>query len=138
MRPDRGIPLFLAGQYTVLGLGYWEPRLAGCQDEGDISPQRQKLIKRAYSIASPLLDDDGHLVNASELPYLEFYIALVRRSDERPPALTRVLPGVALSLGVWVVMHEDLRSVRVGLRRLVQEWRDGGTRVRVDVDPLEL
>ena len=34
----------------------------------------------------------------------------------------------------WLIQGEDLRSVRVGLRRLVQEWRDGGTRVRVDVD----
>lgn len=38
----------------------------------------------------------------------------------------------------WLVQGADLRTFRVGLRRLVQGWRDGGRRVRVDVDPLEL
>ncbi len=38
----------------------------------------------------------------------------------------------------WLVQGPDLRTVRVGLRGLVQDWRDGGTRVRVDVDPLDL
>jgi primosomal protein N' (replication factor Y) len=38
----------------------------------------------------------------------------------------------------WLVQGSDLRAVRIGLRRLVQSWRDAGYRVRVDVDPLEL
>ncbi|MDH3539784.1 MAG: hypothetical protein OEP52_07310 [Acidimicrobiia bacterium] len=38
----------------------------------------------------------------------------------------------------WLVQGGDLRAVRIGLRRLVQSWRDTGRRVRVDVDPLEL
>jgi primosomal protein N' (replication factor Y) len=38
----------------------------------------------------------------------------------------------------WLVQGQDLRAVRIGLRRLVQSWRDAGRRVRVDVDPLEL
>jgi len=38
----------------------------------------------------------------------------------------------------WMVQGSDLRSFRIGLRRLVQIWRDGGARVRIDVDPLEL
>jgi primosomal protein N' (replication factor Y) len=38
----------------------------------------------------------------------------------------------------WLVQGRDLRAVRIGLRRLVQSWRDAGRRVRVDVDPLEL
>ncbi|MGI9648787.1 MAG: hypothetical protein ACR2OI_09735 [Acidimicrobiia bacterium] len=38
----------------------------------------------------------------------------------------------------WMVQGSDLRPVRIGLRRLVQKWRDGGIRVRIDVDPLEL
>lgn len=38
----------------------------------------------------------------------------------------------------WLVQGRDLRPVRVGLRRLVQDWRDGGTRVRIDADPIDL
>jgi len=38
----------------------------------------------------------------------------------------------------WLVQGSDLRPIRIGLRRLVQSWRDGGTRVRIDVDPAEL
>ena len=38
----------------------------------------------------------------------------------------------------WMVQGSDLRLFRVGLRRLVHGWRDAGTRVRIDVDPLEL
>ena len=38
----------------------------------------------------------------------------------------------------WLVQGSDLRSIRIGLRRLVHDWREAGIRVRVDVDPLEL
>jgi len=38
----------------------------------------------------------------------------------------------------WLVQGSDLRPFRIGLRRLVHRWRDQGTRVRIDVDPLEL
>jgi primosomal protein N' (replication factor Y) len=38
----------------------------------------------------------------------------------------------------WMVQGSDLRSFRIGLRRLVHSWRDAGVRVRIDVDPLEL
>jgi primosomal protein N' len=38
----------------------------------------------------------------------------------------------------WLVQGRDLRPVRVGLRRLVQDWRDAGTRVRIDADPIDL
>ena len=88
VRPDRGIPRFQAGQYTVLGLGYWEPRARDCQVEADIAPLYQKLIKRAYSISCPLLGDEGALVAVNDVDFLEFYIALVRSAAGRPPALT--------------------------------------------------
>ena len=38
----------------------------------------------------------------------------------------------------WLVQGSDLRPFRIGLRRLVHRWRDQGTRVRIDVDPLDL
>jgi ferredoxin--NADP+ reductase len=45
------------------------------------------LIKRAYSISCSLLDSAGKLARVRECPYLEFYVALVRKA-EQPPALT--------------------------------------------------
>lgn len=110
VQPDQGIRPFQPGQYTVLGLGSWEPRCAGVQAECEDAAPR--LIKRAYSISCPLVDDDGHLVRGMELPWYEFYIALVRRkaagdnqqpSAQRPPALTPrlfcKLPGDRLFCG---------------------------------------
>lgn len=38
----------------------------------------------------------------------------------------------------WLVQGDDLRQLKIGLRRLVQEWRDAGRRVRIDVDPVDL
>lgn len=38
----------------------------------------------------------------------------------------------------WLVQGSDLRPIRIGLRRLAQEWRDAGLRVRIDVDPVDL
>jgi len=38
----------------------------------------------------------------------------------------------------WLLQGQDLGRARIGLRRLVQQWRDGGSRVRIDADPLEL
>ncbi len=38
----------------------------------------------------------------------------------------------------WLVQGADLGATRVGLRGLVQRWREGGSRVRIDADPLEL
>lgn len=38
----------------------------------------------------------------------------------------------------WLIQGADLTQVRVGLRRLVQGWREAEIRVRVDVDPLDL
>ncbi|MCD0462641.1 ferredoxin--NADP reductase [Roseiconus lacunae] len=91
IRPDNGVPAFIAGQYVTLGLGYWEPRLSGTQVENVPEKKRHKLIRRAYSISCPLLDDDGQVASIDSLDYLEFYITLVRASsspDQPPPALT--------------------------------------------------
>jgi primosomal protein N' (replication factor Y) len=38
----------------------------------------------------------------------------------------------------WLLQGRDLRGPRVMLRRLVQDWRDAGTRVRIDADPIDL
>ena len=93
--PDQPLEAVKAGQYTQLGLGYWESRAEGCQPEGDITHLFQRVIKRAYSISCPLLDDEGGLLSLAETDFLEFYISLVRRSEAHPPALTPRLFALA-------------------------------------------
>ncbi|TWT90329.1 Ferredoxin--NADP reductase [Pseudobythopirellula maris] len=82
-----------AGQYTTLGMGYWEPRVEGAQAETLNEKMLQKVVKRAYSISSRLLDDDGKVVPAGDEQELEFYVALVLQAD-KPPALTPRLFGL--------------------------------------------
>ena len=85
IRPDQGPIEFQPGQYTVLGLAVWEPRVDGVPGN---PAALSYLVQRAYSISCPLLDEQQRLVTVSELPYLEFYIALVRRPSDNPPMLT--------------------------------------------------
>lgn len=97
--PDQGPMKFQSGQYTLLGLGVWEPRA----DRIPIHEDPSKLVRRAYSISCPMLDEMGELVTATELPYLEFYIALVTRPSDDPPMLTprffALSPGDRVFLG---------------------------------------
>src|SRR4051794_18377457 len=59
VRPDKPRPAHKAGQYTVLGLGYWEPRHPGCQAEELDSLLLPRLARRSYSISCSVLDDEG-------------------------------------------------------------------------------
>lgn len=89
LKPDFPMPAHKPGQYCSLGLGFWEPRTEGCQEETLTAPDHGKVVRRAYSISHPMLDDDGALVDPSTVDYLEFYIVLVRENtDGRVPALT--------------------------------------------------
>jgi primosomal protein N' (replication factor Y) len=38
----------------------------------------------------------------------------------------------------WLLQGRDLQGPRLMLRRVVQDWRDAGARVRVDADPIDL
>jgi ferredoxin--NADP+ reductase len=67
---------FEAGQYTVLGLKRREPRLAAAELE-EAPEDPEKMIKRAYSIASSSKADE----------YVEFYITLVASGDLTPRLL---------------------------------------------------
>src|SRR5687768_11681693 len=88
IRPDFDLPVHQPGQYSTLGLGYWEPRAEGCQPETPKPGDEKKLIRRAYSLSCPVLEDDtGELLDRDRHDWLEFYIVLVRESDKGPPAL---------------------------------------------------
>ncbi len=88
VEPDERPPRLTAGQYTVLGLGYWEPRVPDTQAETLSAGRLRKLVTRAYSVSCPLLGEDGRLLRVTDVPFLEFYILLVRHSASRVPALT--------------------------------------------------
>jgi ferredoxin--NADP+ reductase len=114
--PDAGVPPFAAGQYTVLGLGNWEPRVPGCEQELPDDVDRQKVLKRAYSFSCSLLDDNGQMHAPGDYPYYEFYIVLVRHGDEHPPGLTpRVFAlreGDRLFVGPKATGHFTLAPVK--------------------------
>ncbi len=90
VRPDRGDISHLAGQYASLGLGYWEPR-ADVAREPNLDSVWDKLIRRSYSISSPILDPSGYLVRTDD--ELELYVVLVPPTGDRIPGLT---PRLAL------------------------------------------
>jgi len=119
VRPDYRLPVHKPGQYASLGMGYWEPRHPGCQDEV-VSPQEQtRLVKRAYSIGCSVLDDDGRLLDREGVDWLEYYIVLVRDSGTpKPPALTPRLfllrEGDRLFMGEKITGHFTLDPVKDG------------------------
>lgn len=117
VRPDFTRPAIKAGQYTTLGLGNWEPRHPGCQEETLKPGDETKLVRRAYSISCSVLDERGELLDASRTDWLEFYIVLVREKDgPQAPALTPRLfllrEGDRLNMVEKVTGHYTLESVQ--------------------------
>jgi len=117
---DEGALEMQPGQYTTLGLGGWENRY---DHESTIQNEKvfRKVIKRAYSISCPMIDEAGRLTTCGELPDLEFYITLVDRSDDedpkRPPLTPRIFAlevGDRLQMSRRVVGHYNLEPVSPG------------------------
>jgi ferredoxin--NADP+ reductase len=117
VRPDKPLHPHQPGQYTVLGLGFWEPRTPGCAEE-DLKPGEESgLARRSYSISCPVIGDDGQLLDLARTDWLEFYIVLVRESDKtKPPALTPRLfllrEGDRLFMGEKITGHFTLGPVQ--------------------------
>lgn len=118
VRPDGGVPAFHAGQYTTLGLGYWEPRAPNTQVEQLTESELRRVVKRAYSISFPVLDEAGRLLTYDGCDFLEFYLVLVRETPGAPPALTprlfQLREGDRLFVGTKVTGHYTLASVGDG------------------------
>lgn len=93
--PDFPIRLFKAGQYGSLGLA---------SDE-----KENKLVKRAYSIASPIIDlSTNRLSNQKDLKYLEFYINKVnqrKKKEQITPKLFELKSGDRMFCGEKIVGH---------------------------------
>lgn len=118
VRPDAGVPEYRAGQYTTLGLGFWEPRAPDTQEEHLTDAELRRVVKRAYSMSFPILDDARRLVHHGDCDYLEFYVVLVRESPGTPPALTPRLfhlqTGDRLFVGPKTTGHYTLSHVAEG------------------------
>jgi ferredoxin--NADP+ reductase len=103
VRPDEGLPpAFKPGQYTVLGLLGSEPRV----DEADAEEppsEPDKLVKRAYSIASSNLERN----------YVEFFLTLVS-SGVLTPRLFALRHGSRLYLSSKAVGTFTLDRVAPG------------------------
>jgi len=117
VKPDFARPIHHPGQYCTLGLGYWEPRVAGCQVEALAPSDESKVVRRAYSISCSVLNEDGRLMRLEENDWLEFYIVLVRENqDGRVPALTPRLfalnAGDRIQIGERVTGHYTLDAVK--------------------------
>jgi ferredoxin/flavodoxin---NADP+ reductase len=118
VQPDYVIPKHKPGQYCTLGLGYWEPRFPGSQEETLKPGEEAKLIRRAYSISHPVLEPAGELVQSTD-NWLEFYIVMVADAGRgTPPALTPRLfmlkQGERLFLGDKITGHFTLDAVKPG------------------------
>jgi len=118
IRPDFRVPPHKPGQYSTLGMGQWEPRHPGCQNEIPKPEDERKLIRRAYSLSSSIIDEQGDLFDLPRMDWLEFYIVLVRETDKNPPALTPRLfllkEGDRVFLGEKIAGHYTLDPVQPG------------------------
>lgn len=90
VKPDFPIPDFKPGQYTTLGLGYWEARHEDAVKEKPLDEKKsRRLVRRAYSVSHPVVNDGGELFEPEKLDYLEFYIVMVTGVEGEPaPGLT--------------------------------------------------
>ncbi|MEZ6142430.1 MAG: ferredoxin--NADP reductase [Zavarzinella sp.] len=118
VRPDFPVNAHRAGQYCTLGLGNWEPRTPGCQEE-NLSPESEsKLVRRAYSISCSMMSDNQELLANANHDSIEFYITLVREGSDpsKPPALTPRLfmlkEGDRLNIGEKITGHYTLEGVQ--------------------------
>ncbi len=116
IRPDFTRPVHKPGQYSTLGLGFWEPRAPDCQPETPKPGDEKKLIRRAYSIGCSVLDDQQELLDLDKTDWVEFYIVLVRESAKGPPALTprifMINEGERIFLGEKFAGHYTLDPVK--------------------------
>ena len=78
VKPDRPIPRPRPGQWLELGLGVWEPVREGAEPGSAKRSGPEALIKRAYSLSSPILNaDHTRLIEPDESDGFEFFLSLV-------------------------------------------------------------
>lgn len=100
VKPDDELFGFRAGQYTVIGLPGSTPRIENSDPAVDETPANNKMIRRAYSIASSSKIND----------YVELYVTLVR-SGELTPRLWLLRRGDRIWLGPSAKGHFTMDEV---------------------------
>ncbi len=93
------LPEFTPGQFTVVGLPPAAPRCA-FSDPEEPPPDPEKLLRRAYSIASSSVDRE----------YVEFYVALVH-SGALSPRIFALKPGDRIWLSPKITGMFTLQEV---------------------------
>jgi ferredoxin--NADP+ reductase len=82
--PDAPVPEPQPGQWMELGLGIWEPVREGAEGGSVKRVAPDSLVKRAYSLSSPILTPDlDRLLEPGEWDGLEFFLSLVVPPQER-------------------------------------------------------
>lgn len=117
--PDNGVDNFLPGQYTTLGLGYWENRCPEVPDDNPPPEKKEKLLRRAYSLSHPIWNMEAdRLFSADQMDYYEFYINLVTQTAEgKPPAaftprLFNLKPGDRIAIGKKILGRYTLEQIQ--------------------------
>ena len=114
VKPDVGDISHKPGQYTSLGLGFWEDRIDDVV-EADIDAKWDKRVLRSYSISNRIFTDQGYLASETETGELEFYIVLVPPRDGNVPGLTPRLalkrPGDRIFMGSKVTGRYTLSAI---------------------------
>jgi ferredoxin--NADP+ reductase len=84
VEPDHPVPPPHPGQWLELGLGIWEPVKEGAQPGSAHRVPPHAIIKRAYSLSSPLLAPDrSRLAEPGDHQGIEFFLSLVIPPSER-------------------------------------------------------
>ena len=79
---------------------------------------KAEVVRRAYSLSCSVLDDDGRLLDLDATDWLEFYIVLVRETEDpaQAPGLTPRLfmlrEGDRLQVGEKITGHFTLDAVK--------------------------
>jgi ferredoxin--NADP+ reductase len=100
IRPDAPIPSYEAGQWISIGVGMWEPRVAGLAPETIADEERAKLVRRPLSISSSILADDGDtLLRPEDETWYELYATFPRAAA---PAFTARLFALQPGARMWI------------------------------------
>ncbi|MFQ5599094.1 MAG: ferredoxin--NADP reductase [Candidatus Krumholzibacteriia bacterium] len=108
VRPDGPIPKYEAGQWTLLGLGMWEPRCAGCPEETLSREDALAVTRRPYSLSCSILaGGEDRLLRPQEEGGYEFFLALAREqaTGTQGAALTARLFALEPGCRLWVAEH---------------------------------
>jgi ferredoxin--NADP+ reductase len=116
VRADEPVGARVPGQFTTLGLGYWEPRATGCGEEKMPDGATTKIVRRSYSLSHSIVDSTGELLRP-DVEELEFYVSLVRAKPDGSgasltPRLFRLAAGDRLELGKRIVGAYTLSGVQ--------------------------